>query len=242
MKISIYSCSDPYVAAHGQVILEIAREAFDNVPEDAITGRLSRYPEIAIAQDKHGIAGFVFPTPHRQNGDAMVGLRFLTVGNRCRNRGLTTLLVGVVLVRTYVRYLMQRLRRNGPRRLFVLARVCNPKAYYTLTGGNAGVSPAIGEKDPTARVRDRGELYRWMEGELGLEHYDSSTGIIKDGAANAGLRPKVTGISDKDATDWQAYVPVGSEIMVLMPLDWKYMLNNAGRCLRLLKPVKWRRY
>ena len=172
----------------------------------------------------------------------MVGLRFLTVGTRCRNKGLTTLLVGYVLIRQYVRYLCMRLKANGPKKLFVMARVCNPKAFFTLTGGNAGISPAIGTHDPRTTVKERAEIYQWMEAELGLEHYDPETGIVHDGAAAAGLVPKISGISERDDQQWRAYVPPGSEVMVLMPLDWKYLLNNAKRCVRLLKPVKARRY
>ena len=49
-------------------------------------------------------------------------------------------------------------------------------------------------------------------------------------------------IYSKDQEDWNRYVPKGSEVMVLMNLDWKYLLNNVLRVLRLLKPVSLRKY
>lgn len=242
MKITIYRCNDPYVVAKKSEILTIAREAFDDVPDEAIELRLQKYPEIAIAADDEGIGGFVFPTPHACGRNRMVGLRFLTVGDRCRNRKLTTLLTGVVLVRAYRKYLVERLRPGGPKNIYVVARVCNPKAYYTLTKGNPGVSPELGAKEPRARVLERHELYAWMEQGLGLSQFDPKTGIVVDGAVGAGIVPRNVSVGSKDQEDWNRYVPKGSEVMVLMNLDWKYLLNNVLRVLRLLKPVSLRKY
>ena len=183
-------------------ILTIAREAFDDVPDEAIELRLQKYPEIAIAADDEGIGGFVFPTPHACGRNRMVGLRFLTVGDRCRNRKLTTLLTGVVLVRAYRKYLVERLRPGGPKNIYVIARVCNPKAYYTLTKGNPGVSPELGAEEPRARVLERHELYAWMEQGLGLSQFDPKTGIVVDGAVGAGIVPRNVSVGSKDQEDW----------------------------------------
>ncbi len=242
MKITIYECSNPYIQSKRNQILAIAREAFDDVPENAIDNRLQKYSEIALAEDKEGIGGFVFPTTHSCGRSRMIGLRFLTVGNRCRNRKLTTLLTGVVLVRAYRLYLMERLLPGGPKSLYVIARICNPKAYYTLTKGNLGVSPNLGSSNPAAGVQKRQELYSWMKNELGLSNFDPQTGIVLDGAIGAGIVPRNVTVNDKDQADWNKYVPTGSEIMVLMNLDWKYLLNNVLRVLRIFKPVRLRKY
>ena len=242
MKITVYKCSSPYVLQRTEEILQVAREAFSDVPEEAIRGRLEKYPEIAIAEDEVGVAGFVFPTPHACGRNRMVGLRFLTVGDRCRNKKLSTLLTGVVLVRAYRKYMAERVLPGGPRQLYVMARICNPKAYYTLTKGNAGVSPELGLGDPRALVAERADIYRWMEPELGLTHFDISTGLVADGAAGAGIVPNNTEVGSDDQSDWNRYVPRGSEVMVLMTLDWKYLVNNAMRVVRLLKPKRLRKY
>lgn len=242
MKITVYKCSSPYVLERTEEILQVAREAFSDVPEEAIRGRLKKYPEIAIAEDEVGVAGFVFPTPHACGRNRMVGLRFLTVGDRCRNKKLSTLLTGVVLVRAYRKYMAERVLPGGPRQLYVMARICNPKAYYTLTKGNAGVSPELGLGDPRALVAERSDIYRWMEPELGLTHFDISTGLVADGAAGAGIVPNNTEVGSDDQSDWNRYVPRGSEVMVLMTLDWKYLVNNAMRVVRLLKPKRLRKY
>jgi hypothetical protein len=169
-------------------------------------------------------------------------LRFLTVGNRCRNRKLSTLLTGVVLVRAYRRYMTERVLPGGPKQLYVMARICNPKAYYTLTKGNAGVSPELALSNPGERVAEREEIYRWMEPELGLTQFDTSTGLVADGAVGAGIVPTNTEVGSGDQSDWNRYVPLGAEVMVLMTLDWKYLLNNAMRVVRLLKPKRLRKY
>lgn len=242
MKITVYKCSTPYVLERTEEILSVAREAFSDVPDEAIVGRLKKYPEIAIAEDEIGIAGFVFPTPHACGRYRMVGLRFLTVGNRCRNRKLSTLLTGVVLVRAYRKYMAERVLPGGPKQLYVMARICNPKAYYTLTKGNAGVSPELALSNPSALVAEREEIYRWMEPELGLTQFDMNTGLVADGAVGAGIVPRNTEVGSGDQSDWNRYVPLGSEVMVLMTLDWKYLLNNAMRVVRLLKPKRLRKY
>lgn len=242
MQIRVYKCKNPYVLERQDEILSIAREAFSDVPDEAIISRLEKYPDIAIAEDEEGIAGFLFPTPHAHGRSRMVGLRFLTVGNRCRNKRLSTLLTGVVLVRAYRMYLMERLQPGGPTQLYVIARICNPKAYYTLTKGNAGVSPDLGAKDPAALVKQREEIYQWMETELGLTQFNPQTGVVLDGAIDSGIIPKNVKVGQVDQSDWNRYVPKGSEIMVLMTLDWKYLLNNALRTLRLLKPKRLRKY
>jgi len=242
MKISVYRCTDPYIQARTHEILGVAREAFSDFQDEVIIGRLGKYPEIAIAEDEEGVAGFLFPTPHAFGRNRMVGLRFLTVGNRCRNKKLSTLLTGVVLVRAYRQYSLEKLKPGGPNRLYVIARICNPKAYYTLTKGNAGVSPELSLADPTALVAERKDLYAWMVSEFGLTDFDQRTGIVTDGAAGAGINPRNTQVGGDDQLDWEKYVPQGSEMMVLMSLDWKYFLNNAMRVVRLLKPKRFRKY
>ena len=242
MRVSFYPCSSDYIRSNSEALLQVAREAFDNVPDDALLTRLARYPEVALAEDQEGIAGFVFSTTHRQAHNMLSGLRFLAVGDRCRNKRLTTLLISSVVLRQYARYLQMRLSAGGPKRLFIMARICNPKAFFTLTRGNAGVSPAIGSDDPSSSVRARAALYQWMEPELGLTSYDPQTGVVHNGAAAAGLEPKISGVSERDQALWSAYVPPGSEVMVLMPFDWRCLLNNALRFVRLLKPVSARRY
>jgi|MDSW01.1.fsa_nt_gb hypothetical protein len=242
MKITVYPCSDPYIQAKTPELLEISREAFDDFQDEAVLSRLGKYPEIAIAEDEEGIAGFIFPTPHACGRNRMVGLRFLTIGNRCRNKKLSTLLTGVVLVRAYRNYLIERIQPDGPNQLFVISRICNPKAYYTLTKGNAGVSPEMGLKDPTALVAERKEIYAWMVSEFGLDQFDQRTGIVIDGAVGAGIIPRNTRVHGPDQEDWERYVPEGSEVMMLMTLDWKYFLNNAMRVVRLLKPKRLRKY
>ena len=242
MKITVYACNDPYVKAKTSELLTISREAFDDFQDEAVLSRLGKYPEIAIAEDAEGVAGFMFPTPHACGRSRMVGLRFLTIGNRCRNKKLSTLLTGVVLVRAYRKYMLERLRPGGPEQLFVISRICNPKAYYTLTKGNAGVSPELGLTDPTALIAERKELYAWMVSEFGLENFDQRTGIVADGAAGAGIIPRNTRVEGSDQGDWAKYVPQGSEVMMLMTLNCKYFLNNAMRVVRLLKPKRLRKY
>ena len=242
MKVTVYDCGDPHVVSRKAEILQIAREAFDDVPEQELEDRYQKYPEIALAEDAQGIGGFVFLTYHSFQREEVIGLRFIAVGDRCRSGGLSTLLTAMVLMRKYYRYLPTRVLPGGPRQLYVMTRVCNPKAFYTLTKGNAGVSPDLGAEDPLIEVRNRAALYAWLGDELGLENFDPKTAIVSGGAADAGIHPQNTRVQGDDQRDWEAYVPVGSEILMLMPVDWKLVCGNALRFVKLFKPAFLRKY
>jgi len=242
MKVRVYSCTDQAILSRKDDVIRVASEAFSDVPAKEIEERFVKYPEIAVAQDGAEIAAFVFLTHHAHQRTRLVGLRFIAISNRYRNRGLSTLLTGVVILRKYLEYLRERQLPGGPRELFVMARICNPKAYYTLTKGNKGVSPDLGAKAPLERVTERQSLYTWLGEELGVEGFDPNTAIVTGAAADAGIVPNNTSVESGDQSDWDRYVAPGSEVLMLMPINWRFMWDNALRCVKLFKPVKLRKY
>ena len=136
-------------------------------------------------------------------------------------------------VRTaYIKHVTEKLLPGPHRRLYLVARISSPRAYFTLTRGNVGVSPDLNQADASASVLSRRSLYQWLGDELKLVDFDQRTGIIHAGASNVGIFPKAMTVPMVDQLSWDAYVPAGSEALTLLSIDRVNITRNAWRLTR----------
>jgi len=213
-------------------LYRVARESFPGIPEREINERFEEYPEIVVAADGDTVAGFLFLTHHQFEENQFLGIRFIATAATSRGKGIATMLVMNPVRTAYMKHVTEKLLPGPHRRLYVVARISSPRAYFTLTRGNVGVSPDLNQADPSASVLSCRSLYQWLGDELKLVDFDQRTGIIHGGASNVGIFPQATTVPMADQLSWDAYVPAGSEALTLLPIDHVNIMRNAWRLTR----------
>lgn len=235
MKIALATTSDPSVRALRDGICEVADRAFQAIPRSEVLRRFDDYPVISVALDGARVRGFLFASWHEARPHHYMGFRLTAVDPDWQGRGVLSRLSTRVFVRYYLRFFTRKLLRlRVSDRLYCFGRVCSPIAYKTLHIGQRIYPDLIGREcdELPAEVRAR---YTELADLAGLTGLDARTGLLPDGAANAGLAPGGRDISVEEgwATPWNRYVTHGSELLVLFPVGLWFPLWHCRNLLRM---------
>ena len=234
MRIVLGQTAHTSIRALQDGICAVAAKAFQSVPRREVLRRFDDYPEIAVALDATHVRGFLFASWHEAPPHHYLGFRLAAVDPDWQDRGVLGRLSTRVFVRHYVRFFTRKLLRlRVTDRLYGFARVCSPIAYKTLHAGQR-VYPDLIRQKACHLPADVQARYRELAALVGLTGLDVRTGLLQDGAANAGLMldgPDFS-VADGWATPWSHYVTAGSELLVLFPVGVALPLWHAPHLLR----------
>lgn len=238
MKYRFYKCSDPFVKAARERIVVIAQAAFAEIPRDEVLKRLDQYDDILIIQTEcpraeqsegvfASIIGFNFCSSHRFDKILVVGGRLVAIHPDYKGRGY----LRAASLHIFRRYYIQLLREfvtGRTRRLVIFSRQCNPIAYRLLHGGQDIFPDLINRQRSELHAPNWAtDVYAFLRRDLGLKQLDIQTGIVAEGASQAGIH-SAAHVSDSCwKTRWQDYVPVGAELISLIPVSPCFPLQYA---------------
>ena len=122
-------------------------------------------------------------------------------------------------------------------RMCVFSRQCNPVAYRMNYFGQ-DIFPDFKKRNhiiPTWVKSD----YKFLEKELKLKDFDTSTGVVHNGAQNANIKT-LDHLNKNDSfwsESWARYVPKGSELITLTPVDIFFPFKMSFQILRRFHKV-----
>lgn len=213
MKFKFYSCDDQFIEDNKLRILEVAKSAFKEIPDDEVLSRFSKYDEILLFFDKGLIIGFSFYSYHYYKKTLLVGARLIGVHQDYLGQGIFRRATITIFFHIYFR-MFYELMTLKIRRMYLFSRQCNAIAYKLLTV-DQDIYPDLIKK--TKQQNQMPEyiknLYSFLKSELDIDNLCVDTGVVFDGAVDAGIISAQKNSIKDWATPWDEYVPKGSELI-----------------------------
>ena len=200
-------------------VMRVAEAAFTQIPRDELLQRFQTYDYLGLALDDGRVVAFSFLSEHSVDQCRFIGFRLSATHPDYQGSGLLSRITRRLFWTRLAAFYGSRLRRGlASEQLFLFCRACSPLAYKSIHLGQTVYPDLIGHSG----LEIPGAMqvhFQTLAGLLQLEGLDTRSGLIRDGAANAGITHSKKDISleEKWLTPWSSVVPSGSELLVLAP-------------------------
>ncbi len=244
MQYKFYKCSDPFVIDNSARIVEIARQAFLSIPAEDVLKRIAKYDEILLVLNpkargaKDYIIGFNFCSLHYNGSALIMGGRLVAVHPDHKGKGYLRT-ASLHLLTRYYTLLLKNVFKGKSKKLYIFSRQCNPIAYCLLHMGQE-IYPDLVKKSKAENAFSEEILnqYRFLKKELSLDNLDVNSGLILNGAVDAGIKPRSNRVGQDWLTPWQDYVPAGAELITIIPISLGFPIKCAHQILkRVVKSI-----
>jgi 1-acyl-sn-glycerol-3-phosphate acyltransferase len=233
MRYRFFKCNEPFVRKNADRIIEIAQFAFDAIPVEEVQHRIEKYDEVILVLSPEGrIEGFNFCSLHRNQKSLVIGGRLAAIDPVHKGKGYLRTASLYMFARFYWMFFKEFVQGKTTQ-LYIFSRLCNPIAYCLVHGGQE-IYPDLVKNGPNEH-HFPGHIvnqYQFLSRELGLNELNPKTGIIYQGASEAGIDANLEGFRKKWATSWEEYVPEGSELISLIPVTPGFPLRYSFFLLR----------
>lgn len=238
MQYKFYKCSDLFVINNADRIVDIAQQAFQSIPAEDVLKRIEKYDEILLVLNpkargtKDYIIGFNFCSLHHNGSALIMGGRLVAVHPDHKGKGYLRTASLHLLTRYYI-LLLKNVCKGKSTKLYIFSRQCSPIAYCLLHMDQE-IYPDLVKKSKAENVFPEEILhqYRFLQQELSLDSLDVNSGLILNGAADAGITPRNNRVGEDWLTPWQDYVPAGAELITIIPIAPGFPIKFAHKILK----------
>jgi hypothetical protein len=225
MKYRWASCSKNLTPEDKAAISRISGQAFKSIPTSEIEKRIENYDRVILFYVKKEMVGFFFVSLHKTEDYFLVGVRLTGFLPEYQNKGISRRAIPIVFYQVAIPYLVKNLFRRDQQPMVMFCRLCNPFAYLALSCGQT-LYPDLIRSSSKELPEEAKPLYRQLKKELSLKNLNVETGIIFEGAQDAGIVSTGRQLRNQDQwqTPWSEYVTRGSELLVSFPITGSTIL------------------